>query len=273
MKNNVVTAQDVLDAFTYSFAPTPETVNVAGVPVEIWQDQNAENPYEWGDCMAPALWLSARGGFDEYGGADLGAFFWHVKPEWVSRHWRKVAAILDLAESDVDSECRETLADYGGHLSNVRQEYFAERLAEIRAESWGSAIDYLEALAALYRLAGMAADTFQRNGYCQGDSAFGLIVHTPEWQERVGFNGDAAKDMESEADAYGAWMWGDVYGFSVEDAENGEDTECCDGFYGFDVDYMASEIADKVNRILARRAAAVAADIAAARPDLAPAYA
>lgn len=273
MKNNVVIAQDVLDAFTYSFAPTPETVEIAGVTIEIWQDQDAENPYRWTDCMAPALWLSARGGLKEYGGADLESFFWNVKSEWVSRHWRKVAAVLDLAESDVDSECRETLANYGGRLPSVRQEYFAERLTEMRAESWESAIDYLEALAALYRLAGMAAGTFQRNGYCQGDSVFGLIVHTPGWRERVGFNGDAARDMEIEANTYGAWVWGDVYGFSVGNAQEGEAIECCGGFYGFDVAYMASEIAEKVNRILSRRAAAVAADIAAARPDLAPCYA
>lgn len=272
MENNVATARDVLKAMQYT-SPIAETFDVRGVSVEIWQDQHAENPYKWGDGMAPALWHYHRNGLAEYGGADLERFFWHVKPEWVSRHWRKVAAILDLAESDVDSECRKTLKESGGHLSNVRQEYFAERLAEMRSDSWGDAIDYMEALAALYRLAGMAADTFQRNGYCQGDSVYGLIVHTPEWKERVGFGGDSARDMKFEADTYGAWCWGDVYGFSVGNDEDGEDMETCGGFYGFDVEHMAGEIADAVNRILSDRAAKTAAEMAAARPDLAPCYA
>lgn len=271
---NKVTARDVLDAFTYPFSPIAEQIEVCGVSVSIWQDVDAENPYEWGDGMAPAIWIGLGRGYNmqEYGEADLHGFFYHMPPTWVSHHWRKIAAILDLAESDVDSECRETLADYGGHMSNVRQDYFAERLADMRSDSWGYAIDYLEALAALYRLAGIPAQTFQRNGYCQGDSVFGLIVHAPAWCERVGFKGDAAKDMESEADTFGAWCWGDIYGFTVGNDEEGEDMESCGGFYGFDVEHMAGEIAYAVNAILDARATIHAATIAAARPDLAPAY-
>lgn len=271
---NKVTARDVLNAFTYSHSPIEEQIEVSGVSVSIWQDQDAENPYEWGDAMAPAIWTGLGRGYNmqEYGDADLHGFFYHVAPTWVSDHWRKIAAILDLPESEVETECRETLADYGGDMSNVLQEYFAERLTEMRSDSWSYAIDYLEALAALYRLANMAADTFQRNGYSQGDSVFGLIVHTLEWRERVGFNGDAARDMESGANTFGAWCWGDIYGFTVGNDEEGEDMESCGGFYGFDVEHMAGEIAHMVNAILDTRATNWAARIADTRLDLAPSY-
>lgn len=270
----MVTAKDVLAAFTYSFSPIPETIEVQGVSVEIWHDNAAENPYDWCDGMAPALWLHPdryHGDLREYGDADLEGFFRKVSYRWVSRHWRAIAKVLDLADAFFDAECREDARDWGASLPVVRSEKFSEVLAEMRSTSWGSGIDYLDALAALYRMAGIPADTFQRNGYCQGDCVYGLIVHTPEWRERVGFNGDSDADMKAEADTYGAWCWGDVYGFSVGNDEDGEDMETCGGFYAFDVEYMAGEIADAVNGILESRATALAAEIEAARPDLAPA--
>jgi len=266
---NPVTARDVLDAFTYSFSPIAETIRVRGVSVVIWQDQFAENPYERGEGMAPALWLHPdghHGDLHEYGGQDLEAFFGHVPLAWVSRHWRAIAKALDLTETVFDAECREDARDWGASLPCVRREKFADYLAEKRATTWGAGRDYLETLAALYRLAKIPADTFQRNGYSQGDSAYGLIVHIPAWCELVGAGGDIAADMKGDADTYGAWCWGDVYGFTVPDGEE----PSCGGFYGFDVEYMAECIAGEVNAVLTDRATIEAAQLAAARLDLAP---
>jgi hypothetical protein len=269
----MVTAQCVKDSFQYSFNLSEETLDIQGVSVEIWHDKDVSNPYLDYDGMAPALWLHPQrygGRIDDFGGYDLERFFGSVSPAWVSRHWRAIAAILDLTESDVDSDCHDMLANHGGGMSETRREYFSERLYEMKATTWGAGTDYLEALASLYRLAGVAADTFEVTGYCQGDVALGLIVHLPEWRERVGCPAHDAKalkrDMQGDADCYAAWVWGNCYGFTVDDDDS------CGGFYGFDVDYVASEIADAVNRVLEARAAQDACAMQAARPDLAPAY-
>lgn len=260
-----ITAQHVKDAMQYG-SLIAESFTVAGVPVEIWHDKDVENPYHDCDGFAPALWLHLDGGLHEYGASDVESFFHRMSPAWVSRNWRKVAAILDIPESDVDTECRQILADFGGHLSDIRLEYFSERLSEERSTSWGYGCDYLDKLAALYTLAGIPAETRTTHGYRQGDVARGLIVHLPEWRDRVGFGGDAAADMDSEAAVYGAWLWGDTYGFTVGD-------ECCGGFFGTDLDYVAESIAEHVNTALDAQAAAMARDMAAARPDLSPVYA
>ena len=100
-------------------------------------------------------------------------------------------------------------------------------------------------------------------------------MHLPEWVESVGANHDSpdaiAKDMQGDADTYGAWLWGDIYGFTAGDISDAS-AESCGGFYGTDSEYFASQIADAVNRILEERAKVDAAAIEAARPDLAPCY-
>lgn len=266
-----ITSKDVQDAMTYG-SPIAENITVAGVDVEIWQDQDAENPYHWGDGMAPALWFSYR--IESYGPGDLEDPIGCMSPAFVSRHCRKIEEILDNVDSDEPARIK---ADYGGAMGDIRQEYYRECLAELRSESWGHVCDYFEALAELWRLQGIPADTFQSNGYCQGDSARGLIVHLPEWVQAVGARHDSpdaiANDMQGDADTYGAWLWGDIYGFTVGNDSDDEDLEICGGFYGTDSEYFASAIADAVNRILEERAKVDAAAIEAARPDLAPCYA
>jgi hypothetical protein len=136
----MVTAQCVKDSFQYSFNLSEETLDIQGVSVEIWHDKDVSNPYLDYDGMAPALWLHPQrygGRIDDFGGYDLERFFGSVSPAWVSRHWRAIAAILDLTESDVDSDCHDMLANHGGGMSETRREYFSERLYEMKATTWG----------------------------------------------------------------------------------------------------------------------------------------
>jgi hypothetical protein len=265
----MITKKQVLDMFEYSEL-TPQTFKIRGVKVEIWHDTDTGNPYDNCDDMAPAIWFSpdrSSGVYREYGGCDLGRVIWYMKPRFVSQNWRKIAAILDLSETEADSVCRALQADYGGGLPEIRQEYFADCLANMRFSSYSGAIDYLEALRALYVLRGFPADTFQTTGYCQGNVMRGLIVRIPKWVEKVGCGARdpeaIKKDMELEAQAFGAWAWGNCYGYTVGD-------ESCGGFYGFDSEYMAECIADELNGIIDRRHEKQAAKIQDSRPDLAP---
>jgi hypothetical protein len=269
----MIAANDVKAEFTYSHSLIDEVITVAGVEAQIWRDEYAENPYTNCDGMAPAIWFSHdrfNGSYAEYGDKDLERFFWHMSPAWISRHWRKIAAILDLTESEADNECKLIQSDYGGGLGDTRQEYFAERLADMRADTWGAACDYLETLAALYRLANIPADTFQSNGYCQGDSLRGLIVLMPAWCEAMGVGKRDANtikaDMQGDVKSFGAWAWGDCYGFTVDNEDS------CGGFYGHDIEHMAEMIAESVNAVLAEQAKELAQELQAARPDMTPAY-
>lgn len=266
-----ITAKDVQAAMTYG-EPIEENFTVAGVGVQVWHDSDTENPYHWGDGMAPALWFSHS--IESYVQGDLENPIGRMSPAFVSRHYRKIELILDNVDSD-EPALRQR--DYGGAMSDIRQEYYRECLADLRSESWGGVCDYFETLAELWRLQGIPAGTFQRDGYCQGDCARGLIVHLPEWVQAVGVShaspDEIEKDMESDADTYGAWAWGNVYGFTVGNDSDDEDAESCGGYYGTDSDYFAARVADAVNIILEGRAKVAAAAIQAARPDLAPCYA
>lgn len=251
-----VTARDLINAMEYSSVMT-ESYDVQGYAVEVMHDSDADSPYHAWEGNSPALWLSLGNGFTEYGREDLGDFFDKVSHGWISRNWRAICKAMDLAESEHDTEAREHAAHYGMPLSEARFDILSDALGNMRSDSWGYGVDYLEALRALYLLAGIPAETFQRNGYCQGDSVYGLIVMTPAWADSVGAphaeagkinKAACAKDMEGQADVYGAWAWGNVYGFTVT-APNGDDCDSCFGFYGCDGEAsgLFESICDAIN--------------------------
>lgn len=255
----MITERDITRAMEYTHSSTAETFTLAGYTVEISHDQDADSPYDAWEGNSPAIWMSLRGGFTEYGGASLESFFDRVSAAWVSRNWRAICRALDVSESSHDVQARDIARSgkrYGQSLSDARCDAFIDALHDMRSDSWGSAIDYLETLRALYRMAGVPAETFERNGYCQGDSVYGLIVMTPEWAETVGASHAKGKpdmaacerDMASQADVYGGWVWGDVYGFSITGP--GTDAEdSCFGFYGSDpiASGIAEAIAESIN--------------------------
>lgn len=88
-------------------------------------------------------------------------------------------------------------------------------------------------------------------GYRQGDYADLLIVATPEAIEEFGCTDPVTvEDLQSQAKLYGAWAWGDVYGYIVErvfvDPEDDEvyvteELDSCWGFYGSDFDWSGLE--------------------------------
>lgn len=258
----MITKEQITDAMEYGFALSEETLHISGYEIEIRQDSDCATPYDNSEGMSPAIWLSLGDGFKEYGNASLESFFDNVKDSWVSRHWRAICGILDLSESGHDQEAREHAKDTGDSLSGARSSLFIDRLHELRAETWVYGTDYLEALRALYRLAGIPAETFQRHGYSQGDSVCGLIVMTPQWAEKVGAphaigKPDMAqcdKDMSGQADEFGAWCWGDCYGYMITDSQ-GNDMDSCWGFIGSDPEKsgMLCEIAHAINYDIASK--------------------
>lgn len=111
---------------------------------------------------------------------------------------------------------------------------------------------FLEHLASLYELLGIPAHVGTSTGYSQGDQVEVLVVATPEAQEEFGNTDPKPDDLESQVELYGAWAWGDVYGYVIEkweasdpddpdldpDFDEGEwvEQDSCWGYYGSDFD-------------------------------------
>jgi len=216
-----------------------EPVNLGPCRVTIHHDDSPENPWAAWDCQTPLAWRSG-GRHESVNLEDSGDGILNplgdVSPRWASRHWRKIAQALDLDAQAEDAEARAQARDYGEPLGAVRLDRLRDALGDMAGDSWGACVDYFDTLAALWELRGCPALAFQRNGYSQGDSVLGLLVATPAHAKRCGFTleapgHDIRASLEGDADLFGAWAFGDVYGFTLEDAE-GDTLDSCGGFYG-----------------------------------------
>lgn len=93
--------------------------------------------------------------------------------------------------------------------------------------------------ALLYALLGIAHLETTVHGYSQGDQQDVLIVATPEAIKEMRPDvtpEDLTKDMQSQADLYEAWAYGNVWGYVIEDVAGAAIPDgVCFGYYG-DVD-------------------------------------
>jgi len=211
---------------------THETIDYRGFEIKIQQDQCAENPWQNWDGMTPLMACSGRGDVSTYDSGDgIASFFDHVSDSWISRHWRKIAAILNVSESDCDSDCQSERDAYDASLGCVRKCYFEGILEGLAPSYYTGARDYLDALESLYTLAGIAALSTYASGYSQGDYTTILLVATPAHLARCGIKTATIDSLESDASLFAAWSFGDVFGFSIED-KSGEYIDSCWGFYG-----------------------------------------
>jgi hypothetical protein len=123
--------------------------------------------------------------------------------------------------------------------------------------------DKLEAIRDLHLMNGIHAYIGTSTGYSQGDQIEVLVVATPEAIETFGVVSpidDAA--LQGQVDLYGAWAWGDCYGYVIEkgtrtsydpeDFDDGEieweEIDSCWGYYG--TDHAESGLADAAREAL-----------------------
>ena len=242
--------------------------------VRLIHDESPENPWTAWDCQTPLLAGKGRGGgWSEYDSGDgIACFFDHVSPDWVSRHWRAICAALDIDADAEDRDARESskAGRYGLGLSETRRGRFAEYLSEAQHES-----RFFGFLATLYGMAGIPALSVTVSGYAQGDFCPILLVATRAHAERCGYDFDrpgfdVAESMEDDAELWRSYVFGDVFGYAVED-EHGNTLDSCSGFFGcyFDGDpgrggYVLTQAADAVETAAKDRIdAAINAEFAA----------
>lgn len=250
------------------------TIRHRGLTIEIHRDDSPENPFTAWDCQPPILIDYDRSLHGYAGGDDLHGLPFLLMADWqISRHWRKIAEALDVADTH-DKDAREHAAHYNIRLAAARRDLFGDALDDLRR--YGSRTDYMDALAELLTLAGIVTLRTSSTGYCQGDYADLLLAYTPDHAKACGDTlTDAEKlaSLEADAQLYGYWAWGDVYGYVISDDED-DHIDSCWGFYGESDDECligeAKAAADYIANKRDKAAESLAESIADDRPDLAP---
>lgn len=191
--------------------------------VRMVRDDSPENPFEAWDGHWPMLAHYDRH-TREYG--DVPCPIACLTDGQIVRHQRAIAAAIDGYGSDtwhaMRDECLENQRYYGGPLVDHLRDYLSDALSDI-----SHAGDKFSAMAEIYAIAGIPALATCSTGYCQGDYSELLIV--APWDVARGFGWNKAQwkrpapaDLESQAELYGYWAWGDVYGYICERRDNPE---------------------------------------------------
>ncbi len=243
--------------------PAEHVASYRGLTIKAVQDECASNPWQDSDGFAPLLWTSGESWQDD-AAAEVESVLGSTRyfsDYALGRKWAAICKALDCDAAEIDGEVKAERREYGGRLADYRRDKLEAILSEARPSRghWGGAIDYLDKLEALWQLAGSAALAFQRNGYSQSDSVLGLLVATPEWRAKMGIKAgaDMASDLERQANTFGAYAFGDVYGFVIESPE-GESLDSIWGYYGDNFEESglaesAREIADSILASAAKR--------------------
>lgn len=236
-----------------------ETIEIDGYKVTIAQDEGPENPFEAWDCEPPII--TYYGGRHSYTKAycdapeTMSEIIWML-PDSVFERGKRVELFRDfIGDKYSFREVIQETKIWGGVYytsANGLREVFSSFITDIygaKPEGWRDAKTWMEAAESLLKLAGIPCFYAQSNGYNQGDSTLVLVILTPEWLKKAGFDAvpdNAEEIMQSAVDLYSTWAWGDVYGISSITApgpmdEDGDETEGEEledgsvwGFYGSD---------------------------------------
>lgn len=223
-----------------------------GLKLRAINDSDARNPWEEWDMNVPLVTYSS----DRHGGNGLKAYDTEsgvrdlcnpftgdtISDAMLRRHLPAIcAAFGDVADvwnagnvqsfkQWLESEATESQRNYGGSLTDIKRDLLSDAIGDMVRNS-----ERLETLATIYKAIGWPALCTHTSGYSQGDYIELLFVVTPAFRKATGnaSNYDWQRDMQGARRLFGAWAWGDVYGYVISDA-TGETLESCFGYYGSD---------------------------------------
>ena len=181
-----------------------------------------------------------------------------------------VRSLLELAQTASYYYHSQTTAE------DAINDAIVDRLAALSNENVG---DYHAALEDVYRIAGIDFLSTSSVGYSQGDHAC-LFIWVP-LEKRVDFaniEGDTKPALEDTEKTVSAWLWGDVYGYTLFevhpslkteefDAADHEPVDSCCGFYGQDheengLNWYVREMAAHIEREKDKARATIEARVA-----------
>lgn len=223
--------------------------------IEIWYDQDAENPFEAWDCEPELMYGTGRHGIitDCSKGNIISEIRTKATEGMVKRHIRTICD--DILDIDLD------------WCENFNQSH-----DEVLSEIGSASLKELSKLCDLFKIPCLY---YTSTGYSQGDWADVLLVCTDQFFEVSGCSRkDAERILKESRKLFDAWVWGDVFGFTeftkkefvkipreeyntgnfdnLEDEIEWEVTGSCGGFYGDDFEnngmlaYVSKELHEEV---------------------------
>lgn len=167
-----------------------------------------------------------------------------MSDSFIARNWRALCKIFDQSPD----AAKERKSDYEyERIADAKRELLDEWLDEIKPSRYsGHAGDYMTALGELCELRGWPSLSTSSHGYCQRDYAELLLIFSPAYAKEIGAawprsakaKAEARERLKSDAKLWGAWAWGDVYGFVIESDDESplpsDVIDSCWGFYGDD---------------------------------------
>jgi len=230
-------------------------------------DQTPENPWEAWDCEPPVVAVGGRDYSYRNGGADTPDIKLITNAQIIQHHKAIEQMVRDYwaEEEAADFNLLEYLlgnktVEIGAFDLGVR-ELVSDSIDEYL--SGGMDSEMLDRMEEVWSWAGVQTWRDTLVGYSQGDWVDTMFVATPEWLDRSGLTaGDLPPSettintyLENAAHLFHAYMFGDVYGVTVErlvsngdDDAEWEEVESCWGFYGYDDERsgLASFVRDAV---------------------------
>ena len=219
-----------------------------GYRIRAERDDNPDNPFEEWDGYWPIA-IYYDGSIEVYEktkGVPLRDVLRRFNDAQLVHDQHAVATALGYTGKNVVDQLLE---DYFGNPGEPTVRYCRdpEMLRDAVESSIGDVADskLLNTYEELYKLLGIPCYRTTSRGYSQGDWAEVLVVATPEAVAEFGCTEVTESDLESTADLYSAWAWGDVFGYvienpifdedgEIEDWEDACDHNSCWGFYGSD---------------------------------------
>ncbi len=224
-----------------------------GYTIKIHQDYDGRDPYEDNDGMFPMMIEGGRN-FSYRNYHDLKG---QILKGLSGMSAAQVADLCDKLDGG-DTIKADAITDAERYY---REDGTPEDLADMvrdniteAIEDLASGSDALEVLETIADALGWPCLNTSSNGYSQGDYVDILVAWTPEMEKRTGVTKEqAAKDdmqeLKQNAKVWGAWAWGDVYGYTVE-GPDGRDESC----WG----YLEPEIDPAENMYVVQEARSVA---------------
>ena len=198
-----------------------ETIEAGRYRIDIFNDENASNPFEEWDGCVPIIVNGGRNGNDhDYAGAS-DAFVPTVNQ--YRRHKKALLAVFDLDKDGqyytAPTEPEEQERELFDAIADAVKEHDFDKLEDVA------------------RIIGLPCLNTCSQGYCQGDYVDIMAVWPKAWGKEnrpKATPEQIAKELRSAVDLFGAWAWGDVYGYTVTDTVTGDEVGSCWGYYGND---------------------------------------
>jgi hypothetical protein len=217
-------------------------------------DDSADNPWAAWDNQPPIVAYGGRNYNYRSGGAEDPPTNRLTRQQIIDNHEALEQIIRDenLHDYWTESEAAEfNLLEYviGGKSVEFGGRAYTSTVEKLIADSLDDYLtgsmdgDMLDRMAEVWSWMGVPTLRKTLTGHSQGDWMEVLLAATPDWVKQTGIKpDDIDKALESAADVFGAYMFGDVYGCEIVRIEVDEDGEVvgedfvdsCWGFYGSD---------------------------------------